>query len=159
MPEVPPPVLPKLEPLSEEEQLSTAEQQTQETLGIPRERVVAAMAKMIGFLAAIGLPREVFTQEAREFSYLAEETGFAESLCILIEYYFPDISEYSPWIGVIISGSVFAAAVWSKRSEILEKYRKSQTPPIQKVINRQKEKIKNTEKIENIEKVEVMENE
>jgi len=93
MPEVPPPVLPHLEPVGEE---TPEQQQPVEPVGIPKEKIVAAIAKMIGFLAAIGLPKDVFVQEAQEFADLAEKTGFAESICILIDCYFPDLDEYSP---------------------------------------------------------------
>ncbi len=155
MPEVPPPALPKLEPFAEE---APEQEAPSEPAGIPRERLVAAMAKMIGFISAVGLPKDVFVQEAKEFAQLAEETGFAESLCILIEYYFPDLSEYSPWVGVVISGSIFAAVVWTKRAEIQEKLKKEKVT-IKKMIEDQERKIKKSERIEEVEKREVKESE
>jgi len=59
---------------------------------------------------------------------------------------------------VVITGSVFIAAVWSMRVEIQEKFKeKPASKPISKVVEEQKKKLEQTEKIENVEKREVKE--
>ena len=90
-----------------------------------KEKMATAFAKLLGFVAAIGLPSNVMKIKIKEYSQLAEETGVADALIDVIEYYFPDV-EASPVIVFGITGIAFASAVMADRAEIKEKLKKKQ---------------------------------
>jgi len=109
--------------LEEEELIDEDYQEVEETPEeIGKERLIQSFSKILGFIAAIGLPKEVFYQKVQEYSDLADKTGVTEALITTIEYYFPDV-ELSPAIMLLITGVAFVSAVLADRASVLEKYK------------------------------------
>lgn len=121
---IPKPKLPKLN-LEDEvggEGYEDEYTQTQdETRDFGKEKMANAFAKVLGFVAAIGLPQEVMKEKIIYYSQLAEETGVAEALIDTIEYYFPDI-EASPALVLALTGTAFFSAVMADRAETKKKF-------------------------------------
>lgn len=118
------------------------EMEEKERAGIAKEKVVTSFSKLLGFIAAIGLPREVAAQKVEYYSQLAEETGVTEALMDTIEYYFPDF-EMSPVVVLAVTGIAFASAVIADRQQTIQQMKKLQkkTPPAKQIVE-QKEKMK-----------------
>jgi len=137
---MPDPVLPDLE--LEEGGLEEMEEVDLKDAG--KEKLAASFARLLGFVAAIGLPPDVMKQKIEEYSKLAEETGVAEALIDTIDYYFPDM-EMSPAIVLAISGIAFASAVMADRAEIKKRYetkKKVDSKPSSKEIVQKRETLK-----------------
>lgn len=139
---------PKLPTLNLKDEIVEEEEKVEESEGeetpITKERVVKGLSKLLGFVSAIGLPKEVFVEKSQEYAILAEETGVTEALLDTIEYYFPDL-ELSPAIVLMITGVAFASAVISDRQQTLQKFAKKQeTKSVGQVLKEQEEKLKSS---------------
>lgn len=125
---IPKPKLPQLdldEELESEEVFDETEEEGKDEEGIAREKIVTSFSKLLGFVAAIGLPKAVMAEKINYYSQLAEETGVTEALMDTIEYYFPDV-EMSPAIVLAVTGIAFASAVIADRQETMRKFQKAE---------------------------------
>ncbi len=138
---VPKPVLPKLD-LSEEVYITDIEEKENEENGNESglsEGLSKSIARVLGFVCAIGLPPELMKAKVVEYSEVAEETGVCDALLDVIEYYFPDMN-VSPAAMVLITGIAFLSYVAIDRIELsrqLKKNKKEKEP--EKKINNAKE--------------------
>jgi len=97
--------------------------QTQEDVkDLGREKMANAFSKLLGFVAAIGLPQEVMKEKIIFYSQLADETGVSEALIDTIEYYFPDV-EASPAIVLALTSTAFVTAVMADRAETMKRFK------------------------------------
>lgn len=141
-PEVPPVSPPKLLPEEEEEGMETP----QVDLDARRlEQLERAFANSIAFMSVMavnivtgGISSDLFKAKVSEYTDLAQNTGFAQSLVTIVDIYLADY-ELAPWLALLAGGlgffSVVIADIFKIREEKTKKATESKTivpPEVQK---------------------------
>lgn len=137
-PEVPLVTPPKLLPEGEEEIEETPEMEYDAKRIAQLEK---AFANSIAFMSVMavnavtgGIPSDLFKQKVSEYTDLAMETGFAQSLVTIVDIYLADY-EMAPWLALIAGGlgffSVVVADIFRLKEEKAKKAADSKTivPP------------------------------
>jgi len=86
-----------------------------------------AIASIIGFVSAFGLPQPWLSRKALEYKQAAIDTGLAHNLSVLLEKYFPAMED-KPEYAVLLSLLAFAALVISDRMDLQRKLKGYKAP-------------------------------
>ena len=83
-----------------------------------------AIASLIGYLSAFGLPQPWMSRKALEYKQAALDVGLAHNVSILIEKYFPQLED-KPEYAVLLSLVAYGAIVLTDRMQLQQKLKKS----------------------------------
>ena len=83
-----------------------------------------AIASLIGYLSAFGLPQPWMSRKALEYKQAALDVGLAHNVSILIEKYFPQLED-KPEYAVVLSLIAYGAIVLTDRMQLQQKLKKS----------------------------------
>lgn len=86
-----------------------------------------AIASIIGFVSAFGLPQPWLSRKALEYKQAAIDVGLARNLSVLLEKYFPAMED-KPEYAVLLSLLAFAALVISDRMDLQRKLKGYKVP-------------------------------
>jgi|GEM_PF-5743860 len=113
---------------------------------LARDKLETGVSKLLGFVASIGLPKDIMSIKVNEYSAVAMETGVAGALIDTIEYYFPDV-EMSPALVLLVSGVAFASAVMADRQQIKQKYKKQKGKKVEEIKKEKEDVVKNSAEV------------
>ena len=83
-----------------------------------------AIASLIGYLSAFGLPQPWMSRKALEYKQAALDVGLAHNVSILIEKYFPQLED-KPEYAVLLSLVAYGAIVLTDRMQLQQKLKMS----------------------------------
>ena len=83
-----------------------------------------AIASLIGYLSAFGLPQPWMSRKALEYKQAALDVGLAHNVSILIEKYFPQLED-KPEYAVVLSLVAYGAIVLTDRMQLQQKLKMS----------------------------------
>ncbi len=156
---MPMPKIPELETPAEyvvEEEEFEPETEPEENEGFQRLAKVAA--KLIAFVSVLGLPAELKKGKMLEYEDLAYDTGLADAVIDVLEYYMPSLED-RPEYALLFALAMYLTYVMIDRQQTLAEYKKRHPPDAKKskqmakALKQKSEEIEMRKREEELEKI------